>query len=75
MTKFFLIILAIIGIFYIAFFVLTRFAKRYFSKMFGVDFNQKPEQNQGVKRETDEVLYKKDDVVVLKGEAKNNEEE
>ena len=64
--------LIILGVIFAVFYFGASFFKRYLNKkmvnLFGASFNQ------GTKEKKDEVLYKENDVVVLKGEAKNKDE-
>ena len=68
MLKFLFIILVVFFIFYIA----AKLAKKYltnkFINMFGSGFNVNTQD------EKKEVIYKQDNVVVMKGEAQNKED-
>jgi len=64
MLKFLIIFLLLFGVILFGFLFTVRFLKNTFTGMFG--FNQQPE-----KKKKEDIIYDSDEVVVLKGEAKN----
>jgi len=73
MFKFLVIIFVIFGGIYLLFKYISKKLIGTFFKNAGIDPEQfKQQQNSNFKKENDEVLYKKDNTVILKGEAGKN---
>jgi hypothetical protein len=70
MIKFFLILAAILAIIFIVGLSVMRFVRRFISNI----YPNKNKEGDGINNKSDEILYNKDDVIVLKGEAKSGEE-
>ncbi len=70
MTRFFLIVLLIIGGFFIVVWIVFKNIRNFLTSL-------SPKQNINTKRKNEEsgqVIFKKDDIIVLKGEANKKEE-
>lgn len=73
MLKFLVILLVIFGGIYFLFKYISKKLIGTFFKNAGIDPEQfKQQQNSNFKKENDEVLYQKDNTVILKGEAGKN---